>query len=123
MARGLLAAALSLGLLVPLAPPALATAAPTTAPSAGVPASQALPAKKKSKKVKKVTLKANHRKAAVDGLVKLTGQVKPKQKAHVGFQQKFPGSKSWRGAGAKVTKKKSGEGYIPVAQRKEGTNR
>lgn len=73
--------------------------------------------KKNKKKVKKVTLKANHKKTSVDSIVKLSGQVKPKQKAHVGFQQKFPGSKTWHGAGVKVT----GKGGKAVTRVQVGT--
>ena len=62
-------------------------------------------AKKKSKKVKKVTLTAGRKKVHVNGTVKLNGAVKPKAKTHVAFQQKFPGTTKWRGAGAKVTGK------------------
>ncbi len=78
------------------------------------------PKKNKKKRVKKVTLKANHKTVGVDSIVKLSGQVKPKQKAHVGFQQKFPGSKKWQGAGVKVTKK-SGKASVKVQLGTKGT--
>lgn len=122
MRRRLVPLAVATVLVLPLAPPAMA--APTSTPpqvadlSAANPASVA--AKKKNKKVKKVTLKANHRQVGVDGIVKLSGQVKPKQKAHVGFQQKFPGSTKWYGAGTKVTKK-SGKASVKVQLGKKGT--
>lgn len=112
----------SAALIAPAAyagPPAASSPAGKSAET-GTGADTVTAAKKKTKKVKKVTLKANHKKTTVDGIVKLTGQVKPKQKAHVGFQQKFPGSKKWHGAGTKVTKK-SGKASVRVQLGKKGT--
>lgn len=137
MRRRLVPLAVAAVLALPLAPPAMAaptapnSAINTAATNAAAAVNQvadlvsshpaSVTAKKnKKKKVKKVTLKANHKQVGVDGIVKLSGQVKPKQKAHVGFQQKFPGSTKWYGAGTKVTKK-SGKASVKVQLGKKGT--
>ena len=110
MRRKLIPFVVAAALALPLMPATSAGAAPaagsTAATTSQAPSAVAVPAKsKKTKKVKKVTIKTGRKKVHVNGTVKLNGKVKPKGKTHVAFEQKFPGKKKWRGAGAKVTKK------------------
>lgn len=114
------AAAIGLAGLVPVA--GVAQAAPPAPEVQAVESPHVDAAKKKKKKVKKVVLRVSQKRAQVDSIIRLNGRVKPKQKAHVGFQQRFPRSKKWHGIKTRTTKK-NGRASVRVQLGRTGTFR
>ncbi len=137
MRRTILATATAMTLAVPLVPAVAAQASVASPARAGAAANvnavqqllsqnpaAVLPAKKKAKKkrVKKIRVSSNRKAVHKGGTVKLTGTIKPKMKAHVAYQQRRPGAKSWRSIGAEVTGK-GGHSTLKAALSQSGAYR